>query len=427
MTSHLREGLLRHSILLMMAMQIGNVASTLFQMVMGRTLSTEEYGIFVALMNVILVLASPLQALRTGLAHYASELVHNDRAGDVPRLVCRWAGMIILVVAPVAALLVLAHRPVASFFGLESSTPVYLMALLLAATPFMPLVSGALQGMQAFRWMAATTCSWGVFRLAAGVVLVLLVAPLAASALVAQIFAVVAATALGLVGIHSHARTHSDSLESAPNSGLYFAQSCLLFAGFGILMYSDMIMVRHYLPEQAGWFGYSATIGRTVIFLPMPIAMAMFPKVTSKGSTVAADWRTLRNAIAFSCLIIGGAVGGCLVLPRLALMVMFGIRDADIELIRLLQGVVVAMSPLALVYILMNFEMAQRRFEIVPMALACAVGYVGWVVFHHDSPWDVILALGISSSTFLLMLLATMRRTFIRQGALCLDPHEEHE
>ena len=55
---------------------------------------------------------------------------------------------------------------------------------------------------------------------------------------------------------------------------------------------------------------------------------------------------------------------------------------------------VLAMSPLALAYLLLNFEMAQRRFfwcyGLVPGGLA----YVGLVARFHSQPLQIALALG---------------------------------
>jgi O-antigen ligase len=63
------------------------------------------------------------------------------------------------------------------------------------------------------------------------------------------------------------------------------------------------------------------------------------------------------------------------------------------------------MTPMGLTYLLMNFQMAQRRFKPSYGLLACAAGYVIGVSLFHETVWQVVTVLGIVSvlSAFILI------------------------
>ena len=67
--------------------------------------------------------------------------------------------------------------------------------------------------------------------------------------------------------------------------------------------------------------------------------------------------------------------------------------------------VVLALSPLSLGFVLMNFEMAQRRFRAVPIALVLAAGYIAGVFIFHDSTMQVVAVMAVVNVVFLLALL----------------------
>ena len=164
-------------------------------------------------------------------------------------------------------------------------------------------------------------------------------------------------------------------------------------------MNADVVMVKHFFPDanEAGLFARAATIGRTMVFLTMPIAMAMFPKVTSTGSTDAHNWKTLISAILYVVVILILAACLCAFFAWVPLRIIYNDRAPDAEMIRLVRWVVCAMTPMGLTYLLMNFQMAQRRFKPSYSLLACAAGYVIGVSLFHETVWQVVTVLGIAS------------------------------
>ena len=396
--------------LLLIATQAANVANTGFQMVMGRVLSPAEYSILLALLNVVLICSAPVQALRTVIAHYTARFIQSGQLPEVRALLRRWVLYILWMAAPVLGMLFFARYGLTAFLNLDRPQPVLVMGVVFVLSLFMTLLGGTLHGLQSFRWLVAASLSWSLVRLGCGAAFVLLVSATATAGLAAQFLATTVFVGVAAWAIGRALGSADGAAARLPSTMPYFWRSCAVLVSYAVLMYADLILVRRFLPEAAGRFAYAATIGRSVIFLPMPIAIALFPKVISEGTTTDTDRRMLRRGILYALCVIGSAVGACLWLPELALLILFGMRAPDAEQVLLVRAVVLAMSPLALGYILMNFELAQHRFAIVPGGLAIAAAYVAGVTLRHDTLWQVVSVLAVVSTAYLALTLWCLPR-----------------
>ncbi len=403
------DRLVQHGAFLLMMSQVANVSNMAFHMVMGRYLTPDEYSILATMLNMMLVLATPLDALRNAMAHSAGRAVQAGDLATVRTLARRWFIRTLGVGLLAGGLLILASQQVAHFFHLATPVSVQVAGGLLPVLLVTPVLCGILQGAQSFVWMSVSMHGWGVVRLLLGTGLVAFWAATATSGVIAHAVSQGVAFGAGWIGVTILTRGVPMGASSIQVGG-YFVQALLMLAGYAVLMNSDVMLVRHYHPEDAGHFAWAATIGRSVIFLPMPIALAMFPKVITMGSTSAQTRRTLGRAMLITGVLIGSAVGAVWLLPWLPLRIIYNVKDASPELLALVRWVCLAMSPLGFTYVLVHFEMAQHRFACMPWLLVCAGGYVGGVALWHGSVLQVVAVLGIASlSSALLFAVAVMR------------------
>lgn len=397
-TEHKSASLLRHSIFLFVTTQVANVCTMLFQFVTGRKLPVEEYGILAAMMSIFLIVSMPLEALRTSMAHFATRANRRGDLGAIRWLVNTWSRRMVLLAAGLLIGSYLLRDQAAVFFQLDSGMPFVFATGIIAITLFTPLMTGVFQGVQNFYWMSVSMHTWAVTRLLLVTVFVMVV-PTAEAGLAAHALAAFLGIVLSFVGLHRMTKGHS---VVAPESGIggYFFRSLFMLAGYAVLMNADLIFVKHlFTPEETGEFARAAIIARSVIFLPMPIALAMFPKVISSGPSTRDSRLTLLRAAGMVSGLIGSAVAAVFIVPWLPIWIMYGIRHPDASTMRLLVLMVAAMAPLALTYLLMNYEMAQHRFRLAWLLGGCAIAYIGGVILFHDTMEQVVWVLGAVSST----------------------------
>ena len=407
MSSHKGAGLFRHGILLMAATQVANVCNLLFQAFMGWSLEPEEYGVLASMLGLILVVATPMEAMRTSFAHFASRMAETGHAAGIRRLAARWMVHMLWFSVPLAVAGVLFRHPLAAFFNLDRTAPIVITSLMLAGCPYPPILTGALQGMQSFVWMALSQHSWSVVRLLTGAGLVTLVARRAEWGLIGQTLGVLLSYVFGWAGLRVVLGAHRKEGDPPHGVGAYFVRSLLVLAGFAVLMNADIVMVKHFFPpREAGLFARAGTIGRSLVFLPMPIALAMFPKVTSTGQASRHDWVTLLKSVLFAGFVVVAAAIAFSLITKLALLGLFHDRAPTPEMVKLVRCVIWAMSPLGLVFVLANFEMAQHRFAAALLLLPCAVAYVVGVTLWHASVFQVAAVLAAVSVAAMVALAA---------------------
>jgi O-antigen/teichoic acid export membrane protein len=395
MSKH-QEGLFRHSALLFAFSQLANACNVVFHVILGRALSNDEYGIMSAMLGIMLAIGTPLEALRLASAHFAGRANIQGEPGAVKRLIRKWAVRLALVALPVAVVGFAGAPHFMRYFHLDSPLPLWITVLGVIGTLFVPLLAGCLQGLQAFISLSAALQGLSFIRLGVGVALVYLVSRTAVSGVAGHVIGVYVATGVGLFALWRLLRGLDDGTMATKGVGLYAIKSLAMLAGFAMIMNVDVILVRHYLPESAGLFSYGATIGRTIVFLPMPIAFALFPKVVSSGEMTLATRTLLLKGLAMVVALVGAGVVGCLLFPWLPLKILYG--KAEPEAMHNVRIMMMALAPMSITYILMNFEIAQHRFRCAPWLLVCAAAYLGGVALFHESVNQIVLILGLCST-----------------------------
>jgi hypothetical protein len=138
----------------------------------------------------------------------------------------------------------------------------------------------------------------------------------------------------------------------------------------------------------------------------------MFPKVVSTGEVTRDTWRIFIKGVALVAFFVLSVAIFCSLFPAFVARVIVGSSDA--ELIRLIRGMVWALSPVGIIFLILNFELAQRRFVIaIPMVISAALYMVG-VSIWHDSLMQIVLVLSCVSLLALFLSALCVPRHWLR-------------
>lgn len=409
MMTHDKDRLLRHSLIVLLFTNAASAMNMLFQMVMGWNLSKAEFGVLSSMLGLVMVIAGPMSAISNTLMHFTGNLIKEGKTDNIPVLARQWINRILVVSIPLLILLVILRHPLASFFNLATSWPLILIGIALFVSVLSPVFSGVLQGMQAFTLVGIPGLLNGLVRLCLGGLLVVFIAPSAVSGLSAHAFAAMCATALVYIFYRNHMPSPSPAGEyPVESSDRYFWASLVALFSFSILMNMDVVLVKHYFTDQdtAGNYARASIIGKTLIFLVQPIAGAMFPKVVSRGDTASEQRFTFLKSLALTAMFIFGGALLCTLFPQIPLLILYRDHAPTPDMIALVRLVCWAMAPLGLVFLLMNFELAQHRLAcVIPLAL-CAAAFIGGVALLHGSLWQVVFVFFVISLSSLILLIA---------------------
>ncbi len=393
------DDLLRHTAILFAGMTVVHICNLIYQMAVSRVLPEEEYALLAAFLGALSILSYPLSTLTTGLGHYSSLLQKDGRTGDVKRLLRKWLLLTGIPAFILGAAVVLFNGPVAVFLHLNRLAPVIIAGAVLPALFWLPVLTGAAQGLQLFGCCSAASIFGALARLLLGAGFVWFLYPACGWAMLGHgagiyVSAILLAAGLFLV-LHGGATTG----ESLPSMRFYLLQSFFIQIAFAVLMTADVVLMKHYLPENTD-FAYASTLGRIVAFLPMAVTVAMFPKVASADGATAAHRKIFLRSFGFTALCVIAAAIGCLVFPRLLLHILFG--KASPEMVQLTRLMAIAMSASALLNVVVQFLLAQRRFRALFAVVLCALLYLFSVYFFHSGSRQIALTSIIFNTAALL-------------------------
>jgi O-antigen/teichoic acid export membrane protein len=267
-----------------------------------------------------------------------------------------------------------------------------------------PIPWGGLQGLQKFGLLAFNLMLNGGLKLFVGVLLVAggwgVLGAMGSIAI-----AYVVTTFLSLLLVEFSMKKESRSVEpqadlseghpsSLSEAYRYFLPVGMTLLCFMILTQIDLILVKHlFTPVEAGYYSIAQMVGKIILFLPLPVVMVMFPKVTlldaQKKETLPVLIRSLVVAGAFCAL---GILISHLFPDRITKMLTGKLYPECLPLIRFFS---INMTFFSLTYILLNYHLAiHRNLFLYPLIVLALLQIVAIALFH-ETMIEVLTIVGV--------------------------------
>ncbi|MGH7989993.1 MAG: hypothetical protein ACREDS_07395, partial [Limisphaerales bacterium] len=230
-------------------------------------------------------------------------------------------------------------------------------------------------------------------RLVSAVVIVFLLSGQAAGIMTGVFIGVLAGCAVGIWQTHSLWRGKSEPF----NWHELLRQVIPLMLGFAatqFLFSADTSFVDTYFgADKTAPYGAAGTLSRTLLWLVLPLASVMFPKIVH--SAAKSEKTNLLNIVLLgtAVLVICGVLGLWLLGPWV-IKIVYPPEYVSATL-AVLPWYAGAMIPLAMANVLVNDLLARGRFQIVPFLVLLAMAYGLALTQFHATPIMVLQTLGI--------------------------------
>lgn len=394
----LHDALFRHSAVLFLASACAMVGDVGFQMISGRMLSQKEYALMATFLAFFALVNRPAGTLAVAMNHYVALLEKDGRHRCIGRLLVKW-----LLLAGGGALALsmaigLFSSQIAASFHLERSTPIIVSALVLPAIIISPVLVGSLRGLQRFGWVSAVQIGTAFGRLLFALVFLVFIATSCGWALAGHVTGLYIALGIALFPLLYFFRLKSKggSLPKLPSLRLYLLKCSIIQLGFSVLVTGDIIIVKYYLPESDG-FAYAATLSRMVSLMAAAIGGSMMPKVASAQVFTSEHRALYLRSMLYTVIAVLGSLAFCLFIPQLLLALLFGEAASGAEVVGYTRGMALAMAPSTLLGINVGLLLSQRRFKMLVVVIACAMGYLVSASIWHASAVQIIWISGLTN------------------------------
>lgn len=380
---------------MMLAAFAGHAGNYVYHSLSGRFLSIGEYGLLTAILGLLQITSLPLQSFSLAV----TAAVSRD-PGSAEPLLRQWS----LRFVRAFPILLMISLFLARVRGYSLSMGAFLAALIFASL-LLALTGAALQGLQRFAWLSLRAIGLFPGRAVLLAGFLFMGSRSAGAALSAHGIAVFMVLFLSLLGLHP---LPSPTGTGEPGILRFTLQSFPALLGFSILMTADVVLARMlWEPEAVGVFAKAAVPARMLLWLPLPIASVLFPKLADPKAPHPR--RTLRKALLYSALLILPAWGMCVFFPGILLRVLYGPPVPGEHPGLWLRSLATALAPLPVIHLLLQAELTGKRpflRILLPVGAAVYVGSVLWLRLPPDALIRLITLLSWGTAVLSLAVLS---------------------
>lgn len=398
----LNDKFLRGSALLFGAMMVGNVFGYLFQLAMGRMLSVGAYGEMNALMSLMVIFGLPLATLVNFFARETSVYFSKGDRTSIKGLHrfgllrTSWIG------GPVICVLALLSPCIGKYLGVSFDKVILIFACVFVGA-LTTVNTGVIQGMQYFRSLSFVGAGMSFFKFAFAIIFVWIGWGIygAIGGLLATGLMLLACTQWVVLSSlpHENRVFHISFGEVYKYAGGLF----LANAFFGVMTQADVMLVKHYFsPQEAGLYASAAIMGKAVMYLPGAIVLALFPMVAANQAAGRSSSGMLVKAVSLTLALSGGGAVILYLFPGFIMGTLFGARYLPAAALTAIFGV--AMLPMALILILMNYLLAQGRIQFVGFLATAAVVELAGIHFFSNDLRNILYVIMVAGLTALFLM-----------------------
>lgn len=348
---------------------------------LSNKIPASEYGTLITLYSLVsLIPTIPLQMVFT---HQTAKALATNRERQLTAMIrAAWMGTFVLCALGGAAVFGCKSQIMAGWHLANPAVLAVLMAVVLFSL-WTPMFAGVMQGQQNFLWLGWSVILNAVARVASAVFIVFLLKGQATGIMVGVWIGFMTATAVGCWQTRKLWRGPAEAFDWRD----WLKQVVPLMLGFAatqFLFCADTSFVDAYFgAEKTAPYGAAGTMSRALLWLVLPLANVMFPKIVH--STVKSE---KNNLMGIALLVTAGlclcAVASLWLLGPFAIRLVFPASYVSATL-AILPWYAGAMIPLALANVLVNDLLARGRFWVVPWLVLLATGYGLALTRFHDS------------------------------------------
>ena len=389
----------------------GGILGYLFQIIMGRMLSVSEYGIFSALMAMIVVIRAPMTTLSMIISRRVSTYRSEQDNGKLGYLFY-WINRKLLLIAVVLIVLVVFNiKPLQNFLLIEKSAHLYLLLIILLIAFPQAVNNAYLQGLQYFKWLSVSGVLATLLKIIITVILIYFGLGVA-GALGGVIFSTFIILILTYVVLRPSLSKNNASISNTTHLLFKSAMPVLLAnVAFAVMTQIDMVLVKYYFSEQeVGIYAAASILGKAVMYLPGGIAMALFPMVAENHASGKSSAHLMFQAVGVTALL---SLTGALFYYFFADSIIVLLYGTDYkEAANVLKYFGFAILPMALVMVAEHFLIAMGRVLFAYLFMVVAPLQLIAIYYYHDTLLDIVAVLSISGIILVVSGYGLLWRTF---------------
>ncbi|MFH0925958.1 MAG: oligosaccharide flippase family protein [bacterium] len=404
-----KKSIIRSGVFLLLSTKVGDAANFVFQVIMARQLTTEDFGTMNAALSILVIVGILSTTISTIITKYVAQFKAQEEYGKITHFFYFLLKKITIFTSIGFIFFLLFSGRLSNFLNIKSRWPIIIVGFLLAVSFILPLNYGTLQGLQLFGYLGFNSSLSGVLKLVIGILMVWIFRFGVNGALASGFFAtciVFFSSYLCLKPSLLKVQETNINYENITSDILKYSLPVLVaYIPFSIMTTSDLLLVKHFFnPNEAGYYATAVVLGRIVLFLSGTFVMALFPMVVEQHVQEGNTFSLLLKGLGCGILFCGTSALIYWFFSNIIIRLVLGVENIHVASLLKIFGV--AMIPYALVNIIMNYNLAKHRFNFVYPMILCAILQIVLIYYRfHEKTTHVIYVMGINGSLLLVFVL----------------------
>ena len=390
---------IRNNIIVLAFFNSASVFNYLFQVVVGRSISSIDYGIFNSLFAMVSIFTAPVSVVHIVFSRFIVNLSLSG-LGKVKSLFTKSFKIVLGLSGIIFLSGIIAIPLIKDFFHLEVTTPIVLVFITICFSMLFPIPFAILEGLHRFTRLGIGSSCTPLTRFFGALFFVAGLGWGVNGALLTAATAGAFTLGFGLWSLKDIFKVSSEPLpdgtfrDMANYSGPVFLSTTIIM----ILGTIDISLVRHYCsPEEAGLYATAAILGRIALFLPGALITVLFPSAAKAHALGEKDGYILWTSLSFTAFLAFSVALLFNLWPEQFISLFFG--DQHREAASLLKIISIAMAILSLTNVIASYSLARSDYAFLFPLVAGVTLMMALILTYHDTATTIayIMLLSVSS------------------------------
>ena len=390
---------IRNNIIVLAFFNSASVFNYLFQVVVGRSISSIDYGIFNSLLAMVSIFTAPVAVVHIVFSRFIVNLSLSG-LGKVKSLFTKSFKIILGFSGTILLGGIIAIPLIKDFFHLEVTTPIVLVLIIIYFSMLFPIPFAILEGLHRFTRLGIASSCTPLIRFFGALLFVAGLGWGVNGALLTAATASVFTLGFGLWSLKDIFKVSSEPLpdgifrDMANYSGPVFLSTTMIM----ILGTIDISLVRHYCsPEEAGLYATAAILGRIALYLPGALIAVLFPSAAKARALGKKDGHILWTSLSLTAFLAFSVALLFNLWPEQFISLFLG--DQHREAASLLKIISMAMAILSLTNVIASYSLARSDYAFLFPLVAGVTLMMALILTYHDTATTIayIMLLSVSS------------------------------
>jgi O-antigen/teichoic acid export membrane protein len=390
---------LRNNLIVFALINSGSALNYLFQIVLGRSLSPDQYGSFNSLLSTSALITAPITIVHLVFSRFITRLESHGQQ-QIKTLLIKSIKPLLGMISSIIIIGIFAIPLFKSFLHIETTLPIMLMLFAACFSILQQVLAAVCEGMHRFFALGIVSGGCAFMRFIFGVLFLVVFNWGIEGGLIAVAFAAITTIIYGMWELRDVLSSQAKGLPSDffPEMVRYSIPSFLMITMVVVMCNIDIVLVRHYCsPDQAGYYATAAIMGRIAFFLPSSLLLVLFPSVSKANASGDKDEHYFWINLGLTTILAGSVF-----------LVLFFAGESIVQFvygneyylaIPILKIVTAAMGLLAISHVIFSYSLARSEFSFLWPLVGGVITMLSLVFFYHETAetiaWILLLSIAI--------------------------------